>query len=241
VSTPSSAELPGKIHTDVPGSSVFWAANKKENDPIAPRHVAVTKKNAVKVKVIGTDAPAKAYTEDRPKHPKNKDLGTKKVAFGPELLLDQADAKELKVGEEITLMAWGNAIVREISSSDPVTGVTVELHLQGDVKKTEKKLTWLAASQELVNAEVWDFDYLLTKDKLEEEDNMEDFLTETTATMEEAWVDAAAAELKVDTIIQLERKNYCRVDQGLSDGKVGEEKKLVLFCIPTGGKSKGLG
>jgi glutamyl-tRNA synthetase len=219
---------------DIAPDSVFWAANKKENDPVAPRHVAIAKKDAVKVKLVGDSAPTKTYTEDRPKHPKNKAIGTKKVAFGPDLLLDHADAKDLKVREEITLMAWGNAFVRSVSPSH----VELELHLEGDVKKTEKKITWLAADQKLVTAEVWDFDYLITKDKLEEDDKLEDFLTEKTAWMEESWVDEAAAELKADDIIQLERKNYCRVDKGVGDSKEG---KLVLFCIPTGGKSKGLG
>jgi glutamyl-tRNA synthetase len=218
--------------------SVFWAANKKENDPVAPRHVSIPKNDAVKAKIVGPDAPAKAFTEDRPKHPKNKALGTKKLAFGPEVLLDQADAKDLKVGEEITLMAWGNAFVRAVSPGPVVAEVTLELHLAGDVKKTEKKITWLAADQALVSAEVWDFDYLITKDKLEEEDRLEDFLTERTAWMEECWVDAAAAELGSDAIVQLERKNYCRVDKGVGESKEG---RLVLFCIPTGGKSKGLG
>jgi glutamyl-tRNA synthetase len=47
-------------------------------------------------------------------------------------------------------MNWGNAIVTKISHSiNPlhpklVTGVEMELHLQGDVKKTKKKITWYA-------------------------------------------------------------------------------------------------
>jgi glutamyl-tRNA synthetase len=206
---------------------------------VAPRHVAITKKDAVRVKLVGTDAPSKTYTGERPKHPKNSAIGTKKVAFGSELILDQVDAKELKVGEEITLMAWGNAFVRSVTPGpEGVAEATLELHLAGDVKKTEKKITWLTADQKLVTAEVWDFDYLITKDKLEEDDKLEDCLTEKTAWMDEAWVDEAAVELRSDDIIQLERKNYCRVDQGVKENKEG---KLILFCIPTGGKSKGLG
>ncbi|KAK0739329.1 tRNA synthetases class I, catalytic domain-containing protein [Apiosordaria backusii] len=214
----------------------FWATNKKHIDPVAPRHTALLKKDLVKVTVTGAEAPAEPHQEDRPKHPKNKEIGTKKVAFASELLLDQADAKTFKDGEEITLMAWGNAFVRNIAEGDPITSLTCELNVaKGDVKTTEKKVTWLAAKgQNLVPAELWDFDYLITKDVLQEEDNMEDFLNPTTSTMEEAFCDEATAQLKKDDIIQLERRGYYRVDKGLSDWKEGEEKKLVLFNIPTG-------
>ena len=217
----------------------FWASNKKEIDPIAPRHTAILKKDVVKVTVTGAEAPAQPFSTEKPKHPKNKEVGTKKVVFASEFLLDQADAKSFKDGEEITLMAWGNAFVRQIAAGDPIPSLNCELNLQGDVKKTEKKVTWLASQgQTLVPAELWDFDYLITKDVLQEEDNMEDFLTPVTESMDDAWCDEAAAQLKKDDIIQLERRGYYRVDKGLGDWKDGEEgpkgKRLVLFCIPTG-------
>lgn len=217
----------------------FWASNKKEIDPIAPRHTAILQKDAVKVTVTGGEAPAEPFTADKPKHPKNKDLGTKKVVFASELIMDQADAKSFKDGEEVTLMAWGNAFVGQIAGGDPIPTMTCELNLQGDVKRTEKKVTWLSSKgQQLVPAELWDFDYLITKDVLQEEDNMEDFLTPVTETMDDAWCDEAAAQLKKDDIIQLERRGYYRVDKGLGDWKEGEAgpkgKRLVLFCIPTG-------
>lgn len=219
--------------------TVFWASNKKEIDPIAPRHTAILQKDAVRVTVTGADAPIEPYTIDKPKHPKNAAVGTKKVAFSNELILDQADLALMKPDEEITLMAWGNAFVKTIDDSKPIKTATVELNLAGDVKKTEKKVTWLATKgQELIPAELWTFDDLITKDKLEEDDNLEEFLTPVTETMDDAWCDGAVAELKQDDIIQLERRGYYRVDKGLGDWKDGEEgpkgKRIVLFLIPTG-------
>ena len=70
---------------------------------------------------------------------------------------------------------------------------------------------------------------LVTKDKLEEEDNWEDFLNPESCTKTEAVVDCNAVDLKEDDIIQLERKGYFRVDKAAVDGK-----GLVLFAIPTG-------
>lgn len=212
--------------------AAFWATNKKEIDPVAPRHTAILKKDHAKVAIMGDDAPAEPRTEDKPLHPKNPAVGTKKVAFSKELILDQADAKSFKDNEEITLMQWGNAFVRAVASGDPITSLTCELNLKGDVRSTDKKVTWLSTQgQKLIDAELWDFDYLITKDKLEEEDDLEKFLTPTTATMEEAFCDEGVAKLKQDDIIQLERRGYYRVDKAYDEGG---EKKVVLFCIPTG-------
>ncbi|OTB00176.1 hypothetical protein M426DRAFT_15730 [Hypoxylon sp. CI-4A] len=211
--------------------AAFWATNKKEIDPVAPRHTAILKKDHVRVAIMGDEAPAEPRAEDKPLHPKNPSIGTKKVAFSKELILDQVDAKSFKDGEEITLMQWGNAFIRAIASGDPITSITAELNIKGDVRSTDKKVTWLSTQgQKLIDAELWDFDYLITKDKLEEEDDLEKFLTPTTATMEEALCDEGVAKLKKDDIIQLERRGYYRVDKAF--GEDGD--KVVLFCIPTG-------
>lgn len=125
--------------------TVLWAMNKKAIDPIAPRHTAVEAKDIVVATIHGaSDTP---YHEARPKHPKNPSIGKKDVVFANRVYLDQTDAASFKGGEEITLMTWGNAIVKTITKSDQgiVTALDLDLHLQGDVGKTEKKVHWLAA------------------------------------------------------------------------------------------------
>ncbi len=80
-----------------------------------------------------------------------------------------------------------------------------------------------------MKAEVWEFDHLFTKDKLEEEDNWEDFVNKDSASKTEQLCDSNVKDLKEDDIIQLERKGYYRVDKAAKDGA-----GLVLFGIPTG-------
>ncbi|KAK8229284.1 glutamyl-tRNA synthetase [Phyllosticta capitalensis] len=219
--------------------TTFWATNKKYIDPIAGRYTAVESTDKVPVKLIGYAHPG-SYTEEKPLHAKNKDVGMKKVTFSSEVLLDQEDAQSFAQDEEITLMNWGNAIVRKISHSinpvnllksgkTPITGLELELHLQGDVKKTAKKVTWLSTAQDLVPVELVDFDFLITKDKLAEEDNWEDFITPKTEFRTEAVADQNVAKLKVDDIIQFDRKGFFRVDRAFQHGK-----PAVLFQIPTG-------
>jgi|JI10StandDraft_1071094.scaffolds.fasta_scaffold1483236_1 hypothetical protein len=40
--------------------------------------------------------------------------GEQSVFFGPQCLIEAADAKLLEPGEECTLLDWGNAVVTEI-------------------------------------------------------------------------------------------------------------------------------
>ena len=83
-------------------------------------------------------------------HKKNESCGTKAVSFSRTLLLENADASLLAVGEEITLMNWGNAFV--VSAADG--RVELKLHLEGDFKKTKKKVFALIPRNIWVNINV---------------------------------------------------------------------------------------
>ena len=86
--------------------------------------------------------------------------------FSGSVLLQADDAAAIAEGEEVTLMSWGNAIVQTIEkdSSGKVVGMRGALNLAGSVKSTKKKLTWLAdTSDNLVDVELIDLDYMLTK------------------------------------------------------------------------------
>ncbi|KAK5166521.1 glutamate--tRNA ligase [Saxophila tyrrhenica] len=219
----------------------FWATNKKFIDPVAARYTAVETNNKVTCTVMG--APEATRTEDKDVHAKNPELGKKKVVFSKNIILDQADAQSFADDEEITLMNWGNAIVRKksfsmnplnlIKSSDQklITNIELELHLQGDVKTTAKKVTWLSTDQELVPITLYDFDFLITKDKLSEDDQLEDVLTEVTEFKTEALADCNVAELKKGDIVQFDRKGFFRIDQPMLHGG-----SVQAFQIPTGKK-----
>jgi hypothetical protein len=138
-------------------------------------------------------------------------------------------------------MNWGNAIVRKKSYSlnpmqllkaadqKTITELELELHLQGDVKKTAKKVTWLSEDQELIPLTMYEFDYLITKDKMEEEDTLEACLNPVTEVKTEAVADCNVAGLKVDDIVQFDRKGYFRIDKAFQNGQ-----SVVAFQIPTG-------
>ncbi|KAI8150381.1 tRNA synthetases class I, catalytic domain-containing protein [Fennellomyces sp. T-0311] len=195
----------------------LWALNRKVIDPIAPRHTAVIKDKMVQCKVQG--APATPEVKDTLKHKKNPDIGTKKTTYSSKIVLDQEDAKSLEVGEEITLMDWGNAFVRNVTkdADGNATSVDLELHLEGDFKKTKKKISWLSYGDEIVDVLLVDYDYLITKKKVEEGDSVDELVTPVSEFKTPAVADANVASLKTGDIIQFERKGFYILDQPATD------------------------
>ncbi|PNS14690.1 hypothetical protein CAC42_1712 [Sphaceloma murrayae] len=209
--------------------TIIWAINKKHIDPVAPRFTAVRQASIVSARITGASG---IVTEDRPRHVKNPAVGLKKVTYSSDIWLDQDDAKTFVVAEEITLMGWGNAIIRRIhldEGDSNVKEVELDLHLAGDFKLTKKKVTWLSKDQALSPVRLHDFGYLIKKDKLEKDDDILENLNQHSETVEDAWADSNVAGLRRGEIIQFERYGYYRIDQVAIGGEPAH-----CFKIPTG-------
>merc|ERR1719339_160131 len=92
----------------------IWAFNKKVLDPVVARHTTVDKVYNVPVLVSG----AKVSSHMSAKHPKNPDVGEKTVWTGPRLIIDGADAEQLKEGENATFINWGNIMIKKVNKKD---------------------------------------------------------------------------------------------------------------------------
>lgn len=213
----------------------IWAVNKKVIDPIAPRFVALNQENICKV--ILTNGPAEPYTAKQPRHKKNPELGEKDTAYASSIFIEQEDAASLEAGEEVTLMDWGNMIVDSVQRDNGLAiQITARLHLEGDFKKTKKKLTWLAPDPaRLISVRLHDYDYLITKRKMEEEDTLDGVLTPVTEFITTAIGDANLAGIKKGEMVQLERKGFY-----ICDAPLTAESPLKLIYIPDG-KSTSIG
>ncbi|KAJ3797214.1 glutamate-tRNA ligase [Lentinula aff. detonsa] len=210
----------------------IWALNKKVIDPIAPRYWAITEDKKVPVTIKG--GPTAIEVKNLPKHKKNPDVGEKKTVYSSTILIDQEDAKSFEDQEEVTLMDWGNAIVRSksVDASGNVISIEMDLHLEGDFKKTKKKITWLSQSTSeypLIPVTLLDYDYLITKKKLEENDNVKDFITPVTEFRESALADANVKDLTKGDYLQFERKGYF-----IFDNVNDEDGRLEFIRIPDG-------
>jgi glutamyl-tRNA synthetase len=216
----------------------FWAINKKHIDPTAERYTAISDKGRIRVKLFGPGLPS-ATDAPRviPRHPKNAELGLKDVFLSDSIWIEAEDARDISEGEEVTLMKWGNAIIRGVgpTGSSPSSGEpSGELHLEGDFKKT-RKITWLAdlpSRAPLIPLRLVDYDFLIRVPKLDEGDDFEAAVNPETMREELAWGETSMATLSVGTIVQLERKDYFRVDRAYN-AKTPTEP-MVLILVPDG-------
>ncbi|PSS08412.1 Glutamate--tRNA ligase [Actinidia chinensis var. chinensis] len=208
----------------------LWTINKKIIDPVCPRHTAVIEEGSVLLTLI--DGPEKPFVRIIPRHKKYEGAGEKATTYTRQIWIERADAESVSVDEEITLMDWGNAIVKEIQKDEHgnVLRLTGILHLEGSVKTTKLKLTWLPEMSELVNLSLMEFDYLITKKKLEEGEDFIDVLNPCTKKETAALGDPNMRNLQRGEILQLERKGYFICDVPF----VRPSKPIVLFAIPDG-------
>lgn len=168
------------------------------------------------------------------KHKKNASLGEKVITYTKTIFIEQEDGKVVKEGEEVTLMDWGNAIIRKIHSQEGgvVTSIDADLHLEGDYKKTEKKLTWLPDVPDLVPVKLMEYDYLITKEKLDENDDFQKFVNPVITQVTDALGDPNLRIVKKGDRFQLERRGYFIVDQPYLE--FASDQPQVLILIPDG-------
>lgn len=212
--------------------SKFWAENKKEIDPRAKRFMAIDKTN--NVKLVVTNAPtadANAYisTDYLPKDPS---YGKRHIRIAKNVLLEKADTDGITEGENIVLMRWGVIKITNVDG-DNLEG---EFIPNGDFKAAKLKLSWMADVAETLPVTLYEFDNLISKAKLEEDENFQDFINPDTLACTEVIGDAGLQNLQKNDIIQLERRGYYRVDQPY----MSNVKGLQLFMVPDG-KSKSMG
>jgi glutamyl-tRNA synthetase len=224
----------------------IWTVNKQIIDKVCPRYTAVATQRAVPGKISnfpfdGASTTTSTEVVALPKHKKHPPAGEKVGVRASDILLDSLDVVELNEGEEVTLMDWGNAIIRKICYTqgaesgglrrhDRIEQVTLELHLQGDYKKTKWKLHWLADIDQLVPLQLEYFGHLLTKKALEEEDSLEDFVNTESKRTEHAVGDVNLRHARKGDILQLERMGYFKVDRQM----LRESERIVLLNVPDG-------
>jgi glutamyl-tRNA synthetase len=211
----------------------LWALNKQHIDPIIPRYTAISREHACLVTLL--DAPQTPEAVSVSRHKKNADLGKKIVFHYHKIMIEQDDAKRLVDNEELTLMDWGNIILKKITKdgNGVVTHIEAVTNPGGDFRTTKNKLTWIPDLPEhLVNVELVEFDTLISKPKLEETDKLEGVVRPQSKFLTAAIGDPNLRNIQYGDIFQLERRGYFRCDKIL-----GTDSPLVLFKIPDGHKS----
>ena len=89
---------------------------------------------------------------------------------------------------------------------------------------------WLSADPTPLSIELVDFDHLITKEKLEEGDDVKDFVTPNTEFRTPAIADVNVRTVKKGDFLQFERKGYYICDVAYES----DDRPMVFFNIPDG-------
>ena len=210
----------------------IWSINKAKIDPVVPRYPAVDAERHVVFEL--EDGPTEETGHLDLLHPKNPEMGQKLVITYNKVLLEYEDAKDIIEGEEITLLHWGNMKVHKVEKhgdgSIVLKGVT---YLQGNVKDTKKKLHWVPALApgRLTRVTLREYDHLVTKRRLEEGDDFEQFINPVSVHDTPGLGDPALRTLQKGDKIQLERRGFYIVDEPAIPAN---NYTPVLIYIPDG-------
>jgi glutamyl/glutaminyl-tRNA synthetase len=128
----------------------FWAENKQVLETTAARYMGVMTPGEVTLTL--TNVAAEITAHSTPIMPQFPDKGSRVIRRFNKVFIDHADALVMSVGEQVTLLRWGNVTIKSIEKSADgtrVVSMTAENNPEStDFKKT-KKYTWLAATVRL--------------------------------------------------------------------------------------------
>lgn len=221
----------------------FWALNKQIIEPTAPRFLGVSTDNVVvKVQTLAGE-PWPASWSTAALHPQKPEMGEKAVLQGPEIIVEREDLEDatanggqprVHVGERIILFTWGvmNVLHVELDGDGKaVKGVTVAFDPAGDVKTVNRKIQWVAKSPHALTVSMHEFDHLITKEKVEENDNIEDLVNRNSHAVQDMIMEPAMRSVAKDAYIQIMRRGFFKVDQ-----PVKPNAQMDIFMIPDGKK-----
>lgn len=214
----------------------IWSFNKKVIDPVAPRYTALLQDDVIVVNI----PEAQEEMKEVAKHPKNEDVGTKPVWYGPRVLIEGADAETLSEGEMVTFINWGNINITKINrnSNGKIESLDAKLNLENkDFKKTTK-ITWLAETSRAlpIPTVCVNYDHLITKPVLGKEEDFKQYINRNSKQEELMLGDPCLKDLKKGDIIQLQRRGFYICDEPYETVSPHscKEAPCLLIYIPDG-------
>eukprot|EP00080_Pristionchus_pacificus_P009448 PDM69468.1 ears-1 [Pristionchus pacificus] len=216
----------------------IWAFNKKVIDPVAPRYTALDTTSPlvpVLIAEMKKDESAKVNL-----HPKDAAIGEKTIHRGPKLLVEQIDAKEMKVGDVVTFVNWGNLKIAKVDTGADgvITAVHATLDLANQDFKKTLKVTWLGdvAAPSTIPVVAVTYDHIISKAVIGKDEDWKQFINRESIEYTKMIGEPAIAGLKKGDIIQIQRKGFfiCDHPYAAKSEFTGAETPLLLIAIPDG-------
>ena len=214
----------------------IWAFNKKLLDPVVARHTTVDLVYNVPVLIKGQ----KLESRKSARHPKNPDVGEKNVWTGPRVLIDGADAEQLKENENATFINWGNLMIKKVNKKDGKVESVEATDNTGDANfKKTLKVTWLCDDEDnspKTPAVLVYYDHIISKPILDKDDDFKNYVNKDSKYEVEMLGDPELKTLRKGDMVQIQRRGYfiCDVEYKPYNSAVGRARPCVLICIPDG-------
>jgi len=212
----------------------IWAINKNYLEMIAGKYTAISTEKYCVVDI--TNIGPELEVESVPVHPKNEELGKRPLFKKNRVYIEIDDANNIKEGEKVTLMKWGNFNMKKKTVNGDSVSFEAEFLPDDKDWKSTQKITWLPADESiLAKVNIIEYDHLIDVPKIEENEKLEDHVTKCSKFITVCFADPAVKELTVNDFLQFERRGNYRVDKKTinPDGTV----TMDLIFIPDG-KSK---
>lgn len=209
-------------------SDKLWAINRKIIESQCPRYVCLFGElYNVSVSNFADIYDEKQFNKSVPKYKKKLNLGNKTIEYSDNLYMEANDCVDLKENDEVTLMNWGNIIIENIDHNAKT--LTIALNLDGDVRRTNKKLTWLSNNNN-TTAKINLYDNLLIKEILGEDDDFKDYINKDTRNV----IDITMSNDVKDNIKKGDIIQFLRKGQFICDNYT--ENNIDFIEIPKGRK-----
>ncbi|XWV24952.1 bifunctional glutamate/proline tRNA-synthetase [Tupanvirus deep ocean] len=192
----------------------LWSFNSSHLDVTSRRLYGLVKSNIKTVYLSGVVP----HNIELANHPKDHSFGKRNVLMATNILVESDDFDNVKIGDRYTLIGLGNAVV---TSLDPLV---LDYNENDNDYKNTIKITWLPDNKNNINVKVKFFDHLLTKPKLEDEDDIIKCFNQNSLTEKEYLVEPSILEIPKGSVFQIMRKHYCYMDSN--------DKDIVLHAVP---------
>ncbi len=159
----------------------FWSSNKKQYEISSHRYMGVFQEGSVELELDNGPPSGVISAITVQVHPKNAEMGLRPVRISDRIWVEGADVATLVAGDDIRLKYWGNVKLSAVyhGSNGNVIGLKGSIS-ENNTPKGARIITWLAKSDDAIPALLVEFDYLITKDKVEDNDIIEDIVNPLT-------------------------------------------------------------
>lgn len=216
----------------------LYSINREIIDFKVKRLFGISSDTYISAEIINYDIYKKEYENNEKVvdwNIKNKEQGTRKIHFSKKIGIDIEDAKGFEVNEKIIISKIGICLVNKIiKEGDKVIGLSLSLELDNKDFKKLKVINWVSLNKDHgIIVEVYEYDHILSKEKIEDEDNLEDYININSIVKYSLYVESVIKEIEEKSYIQLERKGYFYIDKK-EYNKENQALQIRLHKIPTG-------